>query len=105
MENNMQLRYNIYSQMAQRVELAKAKVQEETPAFSVIQSATVPLKKSKPKRMTIALGLMMLTFIGTLLWLINKEQDEEEKKVKPAAVAEEEEEDVIVELKEEENKK
>ena len=101
LENNMQLRYNIYSQMAQRVELAKAKVQEETPAFSVIQSATVPLKKSKPKRMTIALGLMMLTFIGTLLWLINQEQSEEEKKPQPVAATNEEADegdDVVVEL-------
>lgn len=102
LENNMQLRYNIYSQMAQRVELAKAKVQEETPAFSVIQSATVPLKKSKPKRMTIALGLMMLTFIGTLLWLISKEQNDDEKKVKPVPVEEKkEEDDAVVELKKE----
>ncbi len=79
LENTMQLRYNIYSQMAQRLELAKAKVQEETPAFSVIQSATVPLKKSKPKRMTLVLGLMVLSFIGTLLWALSKEQTEESK--------------------------
>lgn len=79
LENDMQLRYNIYSQMAQRLELAKAKVQEETPAFSVIQSATVPLKKSKPKRMTIVLGLMFLTFAGSVLWAMNHEPKKKEK--------------------------
>lgn len=81
LENTMQLRYNIYSQMAQRLELAKAKVQEETPAFSVIQSATVPLKKSKPKRMTMVLGMMVLSFIITLLWVVSKNQTVERPKI------------------------
>ena len=77
LENDMQLRYNIYSQMAQRLELAKAKVQEETPAFSVIQSATVPLKKSKPKRSMIIVGMMILSFMGTLLWVMLRNQETE----------------------------
>lgn len=102
LENDMQLRYNIYSQMAQRLELAKAKVQEETPAFSVIQSATVPLKKSKPKRSIIVLAMMILSFMGTLLWAMVKDHPADEAK----SSAKEEEsgaaEDVSPELQEEE---
>ncbi len=102
LENDMQLRYNIYSQMAQRLELAKAKVQEETPAFSVIQSATVPLKKSKPKRSIIVLAMMILSFIGTLLWAMVKDHPADEAK----SSAKEEEsgaaENVSPELQEEE---
>ncbi|MBO1362993.1 chain-length determining protein [Prevotella sp. A2931] len=64
MENNMQLRYNIYNQLVQQVQVARAKVQERTPAFTQIQPASVPLKKSGPKRISILLGF---TFIATVL--------------------------------------
>lgn len=97
LENTMQLRYNIYSQMAQRLELAKAKVQEETPAFTVIQSATVPLQKSKPKRMTLVLGLMILTFIGSVLWAMNHQPKE---KVESAKAKDGDEEETPMDIEE-----
>ncbi len=102
LENDMQLRYNIYSQMAQRLELAKAKVQEETPAFSVIQSATVPLKKSKPKRSIIVLAMMILSFMGTLLWAMVKDHPADEAKSSAKAGESGATEDVSPELQEEE---
>lgn len=64
-ENEMQLRYNIYNQIAQQVQLAQAKVQERTPAFTEIQPATVPIRKDSPKRMLIVLGFIMLGFVVT----------------------------------------
>jgi capsule polysaccharide export protein KpsE/RkpR len=33
LENEMQLKYNIYTQVTEQLQLAKAKVQERTPAF------------------------------------------------------------------------
>ena len=42
----MQLRYNIYNQAALQLQAAKAKVQEHTPAFTIIQQATMPLAPS-----------------------------------------------------------
>ena len=65
LENEMQLRYNIYNQTSQQLQMARAKVQERTPAFTQIQPATVPLKKDGPKRMTIVLGFMFFAIVLT----------------------------------------
>lgn len=73
MENEMQLRYNIYNQCAQQLQLAKAKVQERTPAFTVIQPATVPLKKDGPKRMTIVFIYIFIAFTFTSIYVLYKD--------------------------------
>jgi uncharacterized protein involved in exopolysaccharide biosynthesis len=59
LEADMQLKYNIYQQVAEQRQLALAKVQERTPAFTIIQEATVPVKHSNlPK--VITLGIWMI---------------------------------------------
>lgn len=73
MENEMQLRYNIYNQCAQQLQLAKAKVQERTPAFTVIQPATVPLKKDGPKRMTIIFIYIFIAVTLTSIYVLYKD--------------------------------
>ena len=70
MENEMQLRYNIYNQCMQQLQLAKAKVQERTPAFTMIQPATVPLLKAGPKRMTIIIGYIFLAIVLTSIYIL-----------------------------------
>jgi uncharacterized protein involved in exopolysaccharide biosynthesis len=71
LENEMQLKYRIYQQVVEQLQLAKAKVQERTPAFTIIESATVPIKhSSRPKVITLAIW-MFLGFIlrcGMLFW-------------------------------------
>lgn len=73
MENEMQLRYNIYNQCAQQLQLAKAKVQERTPAFTVLQPATVPLKKDGPKRMTTIIVFVFMAFTFTSIYALYKD--------------------------------
>lgn len=64
LENEMQLRFNIYTQVTEQLQLAKAKVQEKTPAFTVVQSATVPVKHSnRPKIFTLAIYTILAFFI------------------------------------------
>lgn len=70
LENEMQLRYNIYNQTSQQMQMARAKVQERTPAFTQIQPATVPLKKDGPKRMTIVLAFMFFAFVLTSIHVL-----------------------------------
>ena len=71
LENEMQLKYTIYQQVVEQVQLAKAKVQERTPAFTIVQEATVPVKhSSRPKIVTLIIW-MILGFLlrsGILLW-------------------------------------
>lgn len=75
LENEMQLRYNAYTQVATQLQAAEAKVQEETPAFTTIQSATVPVKKAGPSRAKRVLALLFLAFCCTAVWALNKEGD------------------------------
>lgn len=60
MENDMQLKYNTYTQYSQQLQQAKAKLIEQTPAFTTIQSASVPIKPAGPKRMIFTLIVIIL---------------------------------------------
>lgn len=73
LENEMQLMYNAYAQVAIQLQTAEAKVQEETPAFTTLQSATVPVKKAGPGRAKICLVLLFLAFLATSTWILHKE--------------------------------
>jgi uncharacterized protein involved in exopolysaccharide biosynthesis len=65
LQTENQLASNIYNSMAQVMEQAKLKVQDQTPVFTVIEPAKVPLIKSKPKGVIIAMGLMFVgAFVG-----------------------------------------
>jgi len=75
LENEMQLQYNAFQQVATALLQAEAKVQEETPAFTTLQSATVPVKKAGPSRAKICLIWLFLAFLSTSVWLLHKEGD------------------------------
>jgi uncharacterized protein involved in exopolysaccharide biosynthesis len=55
------------------LEAAKAKVQDRTPAFTIIEGAAVPVKPAGPKRMIFVIGMMFLTFIGTAFYITKKD--------------------------------
>ncbi len=73
LENNMQSAYNTYNTLQQRQQMAEAKVQERTPAFTIIQNATVPVKPAGPKRMIFVLASTLLMFIVSSFFFIIKE--------------------------------
>ena len=73
LENEMQLMYNAYSQVSLQLQAAEAKVQEETPAFTTLQSATVPVRKAGPSRGKICLIFTFLVFLGCSVWILHKE--------------------------------
>ena len=68
LENDMQLKYNTYSTMKTQYQAAKAKVQERTPAFTLVQGAAVPIKPAGPKRMIFVIGMCILVFIITSIY-------------------------------------
>ena len=70
LENDMQLKYNAYTAMTTQYQAAKAKVQERTPAFTIVKGAAVPIKATGPKRMIFVLGMMILAFILSTLYII-----------------------------------
>lgn len=69
LENDMQLKFNTYSALNNQLQAAEAKVQEHTPAFTVVQSATVPVRPSGPKRMAFILTMLLLSFIVTISYI------------------------------------
>lgn len=68
MENEMQLRYNSYSALTVQVQAARAKLREQTPAFTTLQSATVPMKPAGPKRMIFVGVCMILAWICVIVY-------------------------------------
>ncbi len=74
LENEMQLQFNNYNRVAQQLQIAEAKVQEETPAFTTLQSATVPIKKAGPARAKMVIIFLFLAFLGTTVYVLNKEK-------------------------------
>ncbi len=70
LENDMQLKYNAYSTMMTQYQAAKAKVQERTPAFTIVKGAAVPVKASGPKRMIFVIGMCILAFIGCTIYIL-----------------------------------
>lgn len=72
LENDMQAKYNIYTAMNTQMQAARAKLQEATPAFTVIETASVPIKPAGPKRMIISIAMMILSFFVLSGWYIIK---------------------------------
>lgn len=73
LENEMQLQYNAYTQISAQLLAAEAKVQQETPAFTILQPATVPVRKAGPQRSRGCLLVLVLAFIAITLYVWNKE--------------------------------
>ena len=72
MENEMQLLYNTYTSLQAQVQQAQAKLLMQTPAFTTLQSASVPLKPAGPKRMLLVLGMTFIAFIVVTVYSIRK---------------------------------
>lgn len=72
LENEMQLQYNIYSQMTTQLQMAKAKVIEKTPVYAVLQPASVPYRKSSPKRMLMTLAFVLVGCMGYTAYIMLK---------------------------------
>ena len=68
LQNDMNLAYQVYSQVAQQLQVARAKIQEEKPVFAVVEPATVPLQPSGTSRKVILVGIVFLVVCVTGIW-------------------------------------
>ena len=73
LENELQLKYNTYSTVSLQLHAAQAKVQEDTPAFTTLESATVPIKPAGPQKSKIIMMFLFLAFVGTATWSFYKD--------------------------------
>lgn len=70
LQNDMNLAYQVYSQVAQQLQVARAKVQEEKPVFAVVEPAVVPLNPSGISRKVIVIGFIFLAVAFTGVWML-----------------------------------
>ena len=70
MRNEANLAFNVYNQTAQQLQIAKAKVQEVTPVYTVVQAPTVPIKASKPSKPMILIGFVFLAGVASCGWIL-----------------------------------
>lgn len=70
LQNDMNLAFQVYSQVAAQLQVARAKVQEAKPVFAVVEPATVPLLPSGTGKKVIILGFIFLAVLGTAAWIL-----------------------------------
>ena len=68
LQNDMSLAYQIYSQVANQLQVARAKVQEEKPVFAVVEPAIVPLNPSGMKLMIYVTVFVLFSITTTIVW-------------------------------------
>lgn len=73
--NEMQIQQTVYQQVVAQLQQAEMRVQQETPVFTTLQSATVPIRKDGPKRAQICIIFVFLVFLGITVWVLYKEND------------------------------
>lgn len=74
LQDEYSLAYNLYNSLAQEKEQARIQVQQNTPIFKILEPATIPIKKSSPKRkMIVMLSIFLGLFFGTAVVLLTKD--------------------------------
>ncbi|TGY23708.1 chain-length determining protein [Bacteroides caecimuris] len=68
LQNDMSLAYQVYSQVASQLQVARAKVQEEKPVFAVVEPAVVPLEPSGTSRKVYVLAFIFLSVCIVISW-------------------------------------
>lgn len=88
LQNEMTLQFNLYNTCAQNVQMAKAKVQMETPVYAIINPPTQPTEPSKPSKLKTLVVFIFLGGVIACAWILwgrdiiakfkSKDEDEEE---------------------------
>ena len=70
LQNDMNLAYQVYSNVATQLQMAKAKVQEAKPVFAVVEPASVPLQPTGTSRKMILVGTVFLFVAAAAAWVL-----------------------------------
>ena len=76
LESEKELKYQIYQQVVEQLQIAKSILQEKTPAFTVLQNSTVPsLPSSRSRKATVAIWIILgIALRCTMLAWKNRER-------------------------------
>lgn len=84
LENDMQLKYNNFNKIAEQRQIAEQKVLEQTPVFTIIQSAVVPVRPSSTPKIYVLVGFLLIGFVFNVIWVLlrkNKKNDFPEEEI------------------------
>lgn len=70
LQQEMNLAYQVYSQVATQLEGARIKVQQDKPVFAVLEPVTVPYKKSAPSKAKIVIVFTLLSGCLAAAWVL-----------------------------------
>ena len=73
LENEKNVAYNLYSQLAQQMDMCRTKLLEKTPVVVLLQPSTIPYKATTPRKIMIGLLFVFLAFFGTAAWILMQE--------------------------------
>ena len=68
LQQEMQLAYQVYSQVATQLEGARIKEQQSKPVFFVIEPVAVPVKKHAPSKAKLLIAFAFLGVVFSSLW-------------------------------------
>lgn len=68
LQNDMSLAYQVYSQVATQLQVARAKVQEEKPVFAIVEPAVVPQQPSGTGKKAYVILFVFLSVAVTAFW-------------------------------------
>lgn len=73
------LKFQTLSAITQKLESAKAKLQEATPVITVLQGSSVSQKPAGPKRVLITIALMVLACFACSVYILNTDNSWKER--------------------------
>lgn len=74
LQNDMSLAYQVYSQVANQLQVSRAKVQEVKPVFAVVEPAVIPLKPSGTGKKMYVIAFVFLSVCIVIVWKLFGEE-------------------------------
>ena len=73
LQNETNLAYSVYNQMAQQTQMNKIRVQDDTPVFVIIQPAIEALFPDSPKKKVMVAAVLFLSIVCSSIWILRRE--------------------------------
>lgn len=74
MMRDIEILQAVYVELCKQLEIAKIDEIKDTPVLNIREDAREPIKKSGPKRVIITLVSMMISFLISVFYILNKEK-------------------------------
>ena len=73
LKNDLSQKQTAYNTLSTQLQAVQAKLQERTPSFTTLRSATIPIEPDSPKRLRFIAGMLILVTIIISMWAARSE--------------------------------